>query len=167
MLHFINSRAVFDRSTGINSFLLLNGHGSPFDLEFLEYITAENMIWHVEIGLPYDASYWQVGDSSEQNGRFKKVETNRKAVLTRGWGPKTVCYNNILHKEIIATKQSCKVPSTGQLITNITPSDLNENEGLAGTLIEFICLKYTEVARQIGQTAEERKKKCQESAKEK
>ncbi len=96
---------------------------------------------------------------------FKKVETNRKAVLTRGWGPKTVCYNNILHKEIIATKQSCKVPSTSQLMTNITPSDLNENEGLAGTLIECICLKYTEVARKNGQTAEERKKKCQESAK--
>ncbi len=144
----------------------------------------------MEIGLPYGTSYWQVGDSSEQNGSFKmkltskksdaglafevdkrdivklvreswresfeKVETNRKAVLTRGWGPKTLSYNVLLHKEIIATKQSCEAPSTSQLTTNIAPSDLNVNERLAGTLIECICLKYTEVARQNGETTEER-----------
>jgi hypothetical protein len=65
---------VFDRSTGLNPFLLLDGHGSPFDLEFLEYVMAADTKWHVEIGLPYGTSYWQVGDSSEQNGLHHRVE---------------------------------------------------------------------------------------------
>jgi hypothetical protein len=37
---------------------------------------------------------------------FAKVETNKKVVLTRGWGPKTLHYNVLLQKEITATKQS-------------------------------------------------------------
>jgi hypothetical protein len=37
---------------------------------------------HVEIGFPYGPSYWQVGDSSEQNGSFKMKLTKEKAILT-------------------------------------------------------------------------------------
>jgi hypothetical protein len=32
----------------------------------------------VNIGLPYGTSYWQVGDSSEQNGSFKMNLTKNK-----------------------------------------------------------------------------------------
>ncbi len=70
------------RSTGINPFLLLDGHGSHFDLEFLEYVTTVDTKCHVEIGLPYGTSYWQVGDSSEQNGTFKIKLTKEKSILT-------------------------------------------------------------------------------------
>jgi len=52
-------------------FLLFDGHGSQFDLEFLEYINSEETKWNVTIGLPYRTSHWQVGDSTEQNGCFK------------------------------------------------------------------------------------------------
>jgi len=38
---------------------------------FLRYIPTPEHHWHVCIGHPYDTSYWQVGDSTEQNGTFK------------------------------------------------------------------------------------------------
>mgnify|MGYP000085123147 CR=1 FL=1 len=82
MLRFIDAREVFNQSMGLSSFLLLDGHGSRFDLEFLEYINAEEMKWNVDIGLPYGTSYWQVGDSSEQNGSFKMKATKVKNDLT-------------------------------------------------------------------------------------
>jgi hypothetical protein len=186
---------VFDRSTGLNPFLLLDGHGSPFDLEFLEYVMAADTKWHVEKGLPYGTSYWQVGDSSEQNGSFKmkltkekailtskkynsglafeidkknvvklvkecwkssfaKVESNKKAVLTRGWGARTLSYNVLLHKEIAATKNSSDI-STIALSSTVEPSSLNTQNGLAGTLIERICLKYNEEANINGASAVE------------
>jgi hypothetical protein len=73
MLKYIDDEQVFDRSTGLNPFLLLDGHGSRFELEFLEYINCKESKWEVNIGLPYGTSYWQVGDSTEQNGCFKMV----------------------------------------------------------------------------------------------
>ena len=134
MLKYIDDKQVFNCSTGLNPFLLLDGHGSHFELEFLEYINCKESKWEVNIGLPYGTSYWQVGDSTEQNGCFKmalarekqalvtkknesglpfeinktdvvklvknawkvsfaRVETNQKAVLHRGWGPKALNMN--------------------------------------------------------------------------
>jgi len=81
MLSYIDTKEVFNRSTGLNPFLLLDGHGSRFDLEFLEYINSEETKWHVNIGLPYGTSYWQVGDSTEQNGCFKMALSKAKQEL--------------------------------------------------------------------------------------
>jgi hypothetical protein len=81
MLRHIDIHKVFDRSTGINPFLILDGHGSRFDLEFLEYINTAETKWDVNIGLPYGTSYWQVGDSTEQNGCFKMALTKEKQAL--------------------------------------------------------------------------------------
>jgi hypothetical protein len=99
------------------------------------------------------------------NESFAKVETNRKAVLTRGWGPKALNYNVLLHKEIIGTNKS--ETSSQQLTSTIDPRDLNLTEGLAGTLVDRICLRYNEESRQHDGTAEERKKKRQDAAKDK
>jgi hypothetical protein len=66
MLQAIDSVGVFDCTTGLNSFLLLDGHGSRFELEFLEYINTTEHKWNCCIGLPYGASYWQVRDSSKK-----------------------------------------------------------------------------------------------------
>ena len=72
MLKVINKSEVFDRTDGIAPFLLLDGHGSRFDLISLEYINNPANPWSVVgIGVPYGTSYWQVGDSSQQNGSFK------------------------------------------------------------------------------------------------
>jgi len=49
--------------------------------EFLEYIDACPTKWNVNIGFPYGTSYWQVGDSSEQNGYFKVALTKAKQEL--------------------------------------------------------------------------------------
>ena len=82
MLRFIDAHEVFDRpATGLNPFLILDGHGSRFELEFLEYINSPATKWHVNIGLPYGTSYWQVGDSTEQNGCFKMALSKAKQAL--------------------------------------------------------------------------------------
>ena len=64
---------VFDRTDGVSPFLLLDGHGSRFELPFLEYINNDEYKWRVCIGVPYGTNIWQVGDSAEQNGSFKIV----------------------------------------------------------------------------------------------
>ena len=81
MLRHIDNDKVFDHSTGINPFLILDGHGSRLDLEFLEYINTAETKWDVNIGLPYGTSYWQVGDSMEQNGCFKMALMKKKQAL--------------------------------------------------------------------------------------
>ena len=84
MLRAMDSLNVFDRTDGISPFLLLDGHGSRFELPFLQYINNPLTHWNVCVGVPYGTSYWQVGDSSEQNGCFKMALTKYKRdLLTR------------------------------------------------------------------------------------
>ena len=59
------------RENGATPFLLVDGHQSRFSLSFLKYITDEENPWKVSIGVPYGTALWQVGDSYQQNGRFK------------------------------------------------------------------------------------------------
>jgi hypothetical protein len=61
--------------------VVLDGHGSRFELDFLEYINTCETKWKVNIGLPYGTSYWQVGYSTEQNGCFKMALTKAKQKL--------------------------------------------------------------------------------------
>jgi hypothetical protein len=72
---------LFDRSSGISPFLLLDGHGSRFEIPFLEYILKPDHPWKVCIGVPYGTLLWQVGDSTEQNGCFKMSLTEEKRKL--------------------------------------------------------------------------------------
>lgn len=81
MLQTIDELNVFDRSDGVPPFLLLDGHGSRFDLQFLEYINSRDTMWKACIGVPYGTSYWQVGDSTEQNGCLKMALTKHKRDL--------------------------------------------------------------------------------------
>ena len=66
-----------DRRNGLTPFLLLDGHQSRFDLQFLKYINGDDTKWCVCLGVPYGTALWQVADSSEQNGTFK-MELNRR-----------------------------------------------------------------------------------------
>jgi hypothetical protein len=59
-------------------FLLLDGHGSRFGLDFLRYINNRETRWTVCIGVPYGTHLWQMGDSSEQNGAFKQALIKQK-----------------------------------------------------------------------------------------
>jgi hypothetical protein len=57
MLSTMNKLNLFDRSDGIPPFLLLDGHGSRFDIKFARYVNTEQTRWIVCIGLPYGTSY--------------------------------------------------------------------------------------------------------------
>lgn len=126
MLRAIDNADVFDRSDGIHPFLLVDGHGSRFELPFLRYVNdaeGTGRKWNACVGVPYGTSYWQVGDSSEQNGCFKmeltkykrdlivsqawahsfaRIVQNKSAIADRGWNP--LNYNCLLHPEIVATR---------------------------------------------------------------
>ena len=53
--------------------MLVDGNGSTFALECLQYIRDENHKWDVIFGVPYGTLLWKVGDSSEQNGTYKSI----------------------------------------------------------------------------------------------
>ena len=85
---------------GISPFLLVDGHQSRFDLDFLDYINNDNHRWNVTLGVPYGTALWQVGDSSEQNGTFKMLLNEAKSELFRN----RINMNKVLSLELaIAT----------------------------------------------------------------
>ena len=67
-----DARDIFPRVMGITPTLVVDGHQSRLDREFLNYINDNNHRWKVCLGVPYATSLWQVGDSSEQNGAAKQ-----------------------------------------------------------------------------------------------
>ena len=62
-------------------FLLLAGHGSRTELEFMQRMSSPKLPWTACIGVPYGTSLLQVGDSSEQNGSFNMGLTKAKSDL--------------------------------------------------------------------------------------
>jgi hypothetical protein len=69
---------LFPRDDGIKPLFLLDGHGSRFELPFLQYVNNPEHEWVVCIGVPYGTLYWQVADSSEQIGSYKMALTTAK-----------------------------------------------------------------------------------------
>jgi len=80
VLTYLDNKLASDRSEA-DPFLLLDGHGSRFELPFLDYINNEETKWTVCIGVPYGTNLWQVGDSSQQNGAYKMALTVEKQKL--------------------------------------------------------------------------------------
>jgi len=65
---YLGSLDLFDRSTGLKPFLILDGHGSWFELEFLEYINKEEHKRCVNI-------YWSpLWDKLLASGGFNRAE---------------------------------------------------------------------------------------------
>jgi hypothetical protein len=84
MLERMDSLNLFPRvEGGPIPFLLLDGHGSRFQLPFMRYIADKEHKWKVCIGVPNGTAYWQVGDSEEQNGSWKMATTRQKRILVR------------------------------------------------------------------------------------
>jgi len=89
----MDSLNLFPRTEdGVKPFLLLDGHGSRLELPFLKYINDPLHEWVVCIGVPYGTSYWQVGDSAEQNGSYKMAlaKSKRELVMKK----QRSCINN-------------------------------------------------------------------------
>jgi hypothetical protein len=78
ILRSLDKLEIFPSKDGMRPFLLLDGHSTGFDLEFLEYINNSEHRWSVYIGVPYGTSLWQVGDSVYQHGQFKVKLTVKK-----------------------------------------------------------------------------------------
>jgi hypothetical protein len=209
MLQAIDATNVFDRTTGLNPFLLLDGHGSRFELDFLTYVNSSETKWDVNIGLPYGTSYWQVGDSSEQNGCFKmaltrakqelvtkkndaglefaiektdvvglvreawelsfaRVQTNQKAIVSRGWGPRALNYNALRHPEILTSAPGTSVKRPiDALESRALPEELNLSEGLSATLVDRIVIHKNLEASRNGINADEQRRKRRATAQEK
>ena len=87
ILKTIDNMGIFQvyQENGAVPFLLVDSHQSRFSPKFLEYITNNKHLWKVTIGMPYGTSLWQVGDSYQQNGRFKiaLVECKKKIMENR------------------------------------------------------------------------------------
>ncbi len=57
ILKYLDKKLAFDR-TEADPFLLLDGHGSRFEIPFLNYINDPASKWTVCIGVPYRTSLW-------------------------------------------------------------------------------------------------------------
>jgi hypothetical protein len=78
MLELMDELKNFDRSNGVQPFLLLDWHHSRTRLPFLKYINDDNHPWMVCIGVPYGTHLWQVADAPQLNGSFKQNLTKAK-----------------------------------------------------------------------------------------
>ena len=95
ILKHIDSFNIFDRREA-TPFLLLDGHGSRFGLDFLEYVNPppqeepvapeDDHSWTVSIGTPYCTDKWQVADSKEQNGQHKNETKYQKQMVIQKKG---------------------------------------------------------------------------------
>jgi hypothetical protein len=82
ILQWLDKNGIYERVPGgPEPFLVLDGHESRLSPVFVDYITDPQHIWHVNLGIPHATSYWQVGDSSEQNGHFKQLLSEAKKEL--------------------------------------------------------------------------------------
>jgi hypothetical protein len=81
ILRTLDKLEIFPHKNQLRPFLLVDGHSTRFDIEFLEYINAPAHRWSVCIGVPYGTSLWQMGDSVYQNGQFKVKATKKKEMI--------------------------------------------------------------------------------------
>jgi hypothetical protein len=83
ILRRMDSLGVLRRQGEPNPFLLVDGHGSRFTVEFLGYVVDPEHEWTATIGLPNGTQLWQVGDSKEQNGTLKSSLRKEAEYLTK------------------------------------------------------------------------------------
>ncbi len=98
---------------------------------------------------------------------FARVEMNQKAVLHRGWGPKALNMNVLKNPEIMATMPNVSKVLMGRsqgLDSKMPATELNINEGLAGTLVNRIVLESNKYAAERGSSISEITRKQKETA---
>ena len=72
ILEYFDGIDLFPRALGGPiPMLIVDGHQSRLDPSFINYINDKQHEWRVYFGVPYATVLWQVGDASEQNGKFK------------------------------------------------------------------------------------------------
>jgi hypothetical protein len=79
ILEYFDGIQLFERTPGGPiPMLIVDGHQSRLDPKFVSYINDDSHEWRVCLGVPYATVLWQVGDASEQNGKFKMEWTRVK-----------------------------------------------------------------------------------------
>jgi len=126
ILKYLDQKLQFDRSEA-DPFLLLDGHGSRFELPFLDYIVDPTSKWTVCIGVPY--------------GTNAKRESNQRAIAERGWNP--LNYNLLDHEELHKTRDNNPVKNANELsaingIMVADPTTLNLSSDVARTMMDKI-----------------------------
>ena len=85
ILQYFDKHDIFPREAGGPiPMLLVDGHQSRLDPKFINYINHNCHRYKVCLGVPYATTLWQVGDASEQNGKFK-VEWSREKQALLYW----------------------------------------------------------------------------------
>jgi hypothetical protein len=116
-----------------------NEQGLPYEINKSDVVKLVKEAWHVS---------------------FAREETNRKAVLQRGWGPRALNYNVLLHPEILPSKPK----NSGQpimeysVISSLPATHLNLSNGLTGTLIDRIMIEKNKESRMNPAEAREKRR---------
>jgi hypothetical protein len=109
---------VFERKEGgPYPVLIVDGHESRLNIDFLTYINDPSHKWFVSLGVLYATNYWQVGDSAEQNGHFKMVLSNAKRQLTSFKSDHAMPIS-ISYEDVIPLINKAWPVSFGQVTTN-------------------------------------------------
>lgn len=83
---FLDEKEVFPRGNGLpNPTLLLDWHGSRFDVPFLDCTLDDDHRWHAFIGVPFGTGLWQAGDAEQCNGGFEVALAPAKQGLMLFW----------------------------------------------------------------------------------
>lgn len=67
----IDEIGLYDRSNGLSPFMLMDGHCTNIDMEFIDYVNDGRHQWTICCGLPRDTHLLHVAFSDELNGAFK------------------------------------------------------------------------------------------------
>jgi hypothetical protein len=99
---------------------------------------------------------------------FARKQTNRKAISTRGLGPRALNYNALLYPEIPTLKPGYHNTGTelSTLDSNTTLEELNLSHGLVGTLVYKIYIHKAKEAELSGANAVDQVKKWKATAEE-
>lgn len=117
---------------GVKPYLLVDGHGSRFELTFLHCSNHPDHDWVVCIGMPYRTALWKIGDSKECNGSLNIVTTRARQEILK---EKTkMCmhtqlqtYNTICIINAGWAKSSARVEKNTQYNTDRGWNTLNRN----------------------------------------
>jgi hypothetical protein len=93
---------------------------------------------------------------------FAKVKSNIKAISNRGWGPRALNYNVLLHPKILTSKPGAKIQGLlSEMISSAAPEEVNLSDGLAAMLVDRIVLyKNKEALNGVGAYEQRQKRKA-------
>lgn len=160
MFKTMDDTGLFNRGSGQCPVAMVDGHCSRLGLPFLNYINAEETKWKVLLGVPNQTQYWQLGDSSEQNGCFKMALTKWKRSLIRmkklnggvpicidnqevAWGVNVACKDSFFRQE-----QNKRAMARRGLGITLNRGCLDIPEILATASLEYQAQRSEELAKQ-------------------